>query len=607
MDKMSRARFACVATGLIFLLSACGGSGNGDVSERSAPPLAASTTASNPSTEALLAKGAQLSRAGLSAAENESIAADRVKAQADLDQLGPDQVAPKSAYTSGEIRQKAADKLAPVWRFYNSATGAHFVTLSTTERDQVVANLSPPKGSFQFEGQAFLVANAPSPGLSPVHRFYNTQTGVHFYTINESERAHIVATLPQFTYEGIAYHASRVAGQGMTPLYRFYVPSKGFHFFTASLQERDAVIANLSATYHYEGTGYHVLVDGWQPEPEPPAVIPHSGTRASQCFVATHLQYTHQPCTGADAAALNPQQDGHRLTINAMSYSAVGAHPLTSCVRDNVTGLIWEGKTGDGGPRSLSQRYTNTGNNEGDDASGYTAYVNGLNLCGYSDWRLPTLQELLGIVDHGRHQPSLQTDWFPNWGGDVITYWTADRHGGNNRYVATVTFSTGPSSFSPEGSPNRVRLVRGHGHTASRFSYGTVAYGGDGINNVVIDAWTGLQWRRCEQGRTWNGSTCAGTAITFNHAQALPHARDQSGWRLPNVKELASLLVIGPTSGATLNPTAFPGALAEKVWSSTPTALGTVNANFVDFLDADVGDGYRFHNYFAVRLVRILP
>ena len=29
------------------------------------------------------------------------------------------------------------------------------------------------------------------------------------------------------------------------------------------------------------------------------------------------------------------------------------------------------------------------------------------------------------------------------------------------------------------------------------------AYGSDGANNVVNDAWTGLQWRRCEQGQAW--------------------------------------------------------------------------------------------------------
>ena len=158
------------------------------------------------------------------------------------------------------MARKALATRIPVYRFYNSSTGAHFFTTSTTERDSIVATLSPP---FSLEGAAFSVASAFSPGLSPVHRFFNTQTGVHFYTISESERASVAATLPQFIYEGIAYHASQVNGQGLTPIYRFYVPSKGFHFYTASSTERDNIIATLSSVYSYEGPAYYVPSSSW--------------------------------------------------------------------------------------------------------------------------------------------------------------------------------------------------------------------------------------------------------------------------------------------------------------------------------------------------------
>lgn len=608
MNSLLKTRLAGCAASLVFLLSACGGgTGDSSVSERSTVQQADVSTGAPLSTDALLAQGAKLNTAALKEAESEAIAADQLGTPSDLDQLAPDELAPKSAYASGAVRRKTADKLVPVWRFYNSATGAHFFTRSASERDNVIANLSPPKGSFQYEGEAFKVANAPSPGLSPVHRFYNTQTGVHFYTISDTERTHITTNLPQFAYEGIAYYASKVNGGGMTPFYRFYLPGKGFHFYTASQQERDNITANLAAIYQYEGAGYSVLDSDWQPEPEPPAVLPHSGAPNTRCFVENHYQFTHQPCLGADAIALNPQQDGHRVAINPMSFSTLGAYPLTNCVKDNVTGLVWEGKTADGGPRDQFQQFSNLGNGKTNDSSGYITYVNGSKLCGYSDWRLPTLQELLGIVDYGQHQPSLNRDWFPNWASDSITYWTSDIFSGNSAFSATVTFSTGWANAFGRSSNEHIRLVRGYGHTTSRFSYGSVAYGDDAANNLVIDGWTGLQWRRCEQGKTWDGTTCTGAAASFNHPQALNHARDLTGWRLPNVKELSSLLIFGLPRNAAIDPTAFPGTSAGSFWSSTPNPLATTFAHHVNFSNAAVNNAYRFQNYFNVRLVRAAP
>ena len=592
----------CAAVGLAILLSACGGGTENVSAWEAATDSQADSTAATLSTDALLAQGAKLNTAALKEAESEALAADKLGTPTNLDQLAPDELAPKSAYASGAVRQKAADKLVPVWRFYNSATGAHFFTRSAAERDNVIANQSPPKGSFQYEGEAFKVANAPSPGLSPVHRFYNTQTGVHFYTISDTERTHITTNLLQFTYEGIAYWASKVNGAGMASFYRFYLPAKGFHFYTASLQERDNIIANLAAIYQYEGAGYSVLQSNWQPEPEPPAVVPHSGMKDTQC-VAFGSFGSYVSCADPNAQALNPQQDGHRANINAMSYSTVGAYPITSCVKDNVTGLIWEGKTADNGPRGGGTVYTNYpfGYGKTDDASGYITYVNGLNLCGYSDWRLPTQTELLGIVDFGRYEPALDSAWFPN---SNHTYWTADKLGWDNGYSATVAFTSGYTGAA-SASKERIRLVRGYGHTTQRYSYGTVAYGSDATNNVVIDGWTGLRWRRCEQGRTWTGATCSGTASTLTHYDALTHARDLTGWRLPNVKELASLVSLGVASGTTIDSTAFPGAAAANLWSSTPWDL-LGRARYVGFADGRVSASP--HNTaYPVRLVQLIP
>jgi len=150
------------------------------------------------------------------------------------------------------IAQTHAEPL-PVWRFYNNANGVHFFTISTAERDNVIATLP----SFRFEGSGFQAANGPFEDTGTVFRFYNTQNGAHFYTIDAAERDNILATLPWFNYEGSSYHAYTDAVAGTVPLYRFYNSVTGAHFFTATEGERDAVIAGLP-TFRFEGIAYYV-------------------------------------------------------------------------------------------------------------------------------------------------------------------------------------------------------------------------------------------------------------------------------------------------------------------------------------------------------------
>ncbi len=589
-------RLSALAVALVLLLSACGGGAGKADAKGEALDASSSTNASRP--DSTFASGAALSSAELAAAEKAAVAADASGSATPLDELKPGQIAAKSAYASGAVVRKAAAVRIPVYRFYNSRTGAHFFTSSTAERDTVISKLSPP---FSHEGVAFSVASAFSPGLSPVHRFYNTRTGVHFYTISESERATVAASLPQFLYEGVAYHASQVAGQGLIPFYRFYVPSRGFHFYTANESEKASIIANLAAIYHYEGVGYYVLDTNWTAQK-----LPHSGITDQQCYQAGGNALV--ACSASAATDLNAQQDGHRVAVNPMSYSAVPIpsrgglllHPFTDCVRDNVTGLLWEGKTDDGGLRDKDNRYTNLGNGVATDASGYVAAVNAIQLCGYSDWRLPTMRELSGIVHFGTANPSVSGTGFPNTLSDG--YWSLEALSTDSTQAWAVDFTEGLSYTDSRSATYPVRLVRGNAPGGVRFTYSTVVYGSDAANNVVNDAWTGLQWRRCEEGRTWNGAACTGVASTYSHEQALAHARDQSGWRLPHIKELLSLVDLSVASGASVDATAFPGSVASRQWTSSPNVRYPHIAWMADFGSGETSYGYRY----AAREIRLV-
>ena len=142
-----------------------------------------------------------------------------------------------------------------VWRFYNPATGAHFFTASESERDAVRFNSALKH--FQYEGPAFETSNQATAELSPVFRFYNVLTGVHFYTISEQERDYINANLRQLHYEGIAYYASKLPGAGLQALHRFFLAARGFHFYSASESEVASIRSNLPQ-YRYEGIAYYV-------------------------------------------------------------------------------------------------------------------------------------------------------------------------------------------------------------------------------------------------------------------------------------------------------------------------------------------------------------
>lgn len=140
-----------------------------------------------------------------------------------------------------------------VFRFFNVETGVHFYTASESERDLVIRSQS----SFKFEGQAFEVSSDPSDGPE-VFRFFNKDTGTHFYTASESERDLVIAENDSYAFEGVAYTAFADDGGGQhQALYRFYNTDTGAHFYTASDAEAALTISN-AKNYNYDGIAYYV-------------------------------------------------------------------------------------------------------------------------------------------------------------------------------------------------------------------------------------------------------------------------------------------------------------------------------------------------------------
>ena len=142
---------------------------------------------------------------------------------------------------------------------------------------------------------------------------------------------------------------------------------------------------------------------------------------------------------------------------------------------------------------------------------------------------------------------------------------------------------------------------------AAGFAWAEAPFTVSADGTEVTDGRTGLVWRCCAEGMVATGGTCTGTASTFTHEQAMVRARDQAAstsvaWRLPNVKELTSI-VDRSKSNPAIDTVAFPATPANAFWSSSPDVGSAGGAWYVGFTAGYVNGAYR-DNALPVRLVR---
>ena len=215
----------------------------------------------------------------------------------------------------------------------------------------------------------------------------------------------------------------------------------------------------------------------------------NANARKGAAVVAIVLGLALTACSDGGSSSSSGGKQGWSLTLKYSEdgstdspYSLVsrhwwpwgGTYAKTECVKDSRTGLVWEGKTASG-LRAGSNRYTNydstssgqkwDGSNPTQaeiDAStnsiGYVKAVNASALCGFTDWRLPTPDELLEIVESSK-SPTIDTFWFPNT--QTSYYWSSSPYVGFSGSAWSVLFYNGYvycCDFRLNG--NAVRLVR---------------------------------------------------------------------------------------------------------------------------------------------------
>ena len=244
------------------------------------------------------------------------------------------------------------------------------------------------------------------------------------------------------------------------------------------------ITAGQMATFSVTATGTGTLSYQWK---KGSTLIPDatnsSYTTPAMSYAGNGAVYSVVITDSANSVSSNSATLTVEKTTILQSYGRVanasdGFYDKTECVQDNNTGLIWEGKTASPATSRLgTSTYTNYDDlnsaqkpsgaiyvnpTSGDIADitnsiGYRDSVRTSNLCGYNDWRIPTKEELQGILASSG-SPTIDTTWFPNT--PATGYWTSSPLVNANG-AWYVDFIIGfVSSSNNRGQSGAIRLVR---------------------------------------------------------------------------------------------------------------------------------------------------
>jgi hypothetical protein len=282
---------------------------------------------------------------------------------------------------------------------------------------------------------------------------------------------------------------------------------------------------------------------------------------------------------------------------NAASYTYNGDGTVT----DNVTGLVWrqDTDTDDDGDMDAADKLS---------AANADAYCEASTYAGYDDWILPTIKQLYSLMDFSGMDPSgyegtdtsglvpfIDTDYFDFAYGDTdageriidsqyasSTYYVSDE---DDELLFGVNFADGRIKgygLTLHGSDKTFNVAC----MRENDSYGVNDFVDNGDGTITDNA-TSLMWSQDDSGADAPDGLNWEEALAYVEAQNETNYLGYSNWRLPNVKELQSIVdydrspdtigsaAIDPLFNATIVPNEEGEADYDFYWSGTTHANWT--------------------------------
>jgi hypothetical protein len=299
-----------------------------------------------------------------------------------------------------------------------------------------------------------------------------------------------------------------------------------------------------------------------QQENEAPVIEPSDDNTGSNSYPIVD---TSQDKCFNNSREISPPQEGEAFYGQDGQYN--GRQPSYNLsgdgltVYDNVTRLTW----------TKSPDLDGDGDIDADDkmsfneALNYPNTLNAQNYGGYNDWRLPTMKELYSLMNFSGTDPMgpqttglipfIDTDYFDFAYGDETAgernidaqFWSS------NAYIGIV-FGNQSATFGLNLADGRIKGYPTSGYIVKKnyvyFVRGNTNYGINDFNDngdgTVTDNATGLMWSQDDNGDGVNTGPRSG--MTWEQALAWVQQKNNerylgySDWRLPNAKEMQSIL-----------------------------------------------------------------
>lgn len=320
--------------------------------------------------------------------------------------------------------------------------------------------------------------------------------------------------------------------------------------------------------------------------------FPVTDTGQTTCYndlgnILNPCPFAAEPFYGQDANYVINPPSYTKLDVNGNTLP--DSATVWAMVMDNVTGLIWEVKHNADeianyiDPNDADNKYTwyestfikdgiypgTPGN--GTDTEDIIKQLNDSKYGSYADWRLPTLDEIMTIIDYGNTDMAIDQKFFANL--NSFLYWTSSQCAGvyEGHCTLAIDMTNGMDLGCSKHQSMYAIAVRGQNHTSNTYV--------DNQDGTVTHIPTGLMWQKNIDRLDESNYKIVTWEEALSYCEEL-HLANYTDWRLPTIKELESIIQFESTYA--IDTTVFPESAKGMYWSATSSTMYADHAWVID-------------------------